>query len=203
MAGDLPVARVLVDVPFAHLDRPFDYLVPASMAAGAVPGARVSVPFSGHDSDGFVLDRVPDSMTYEGRLARLRRVVSAEPALARRDRQAGACGRRPLRGDGCGRAAAGRSATVRHGRAGAARVDAPARRPARCRDGPPTSTEPALLTALAGGASPRAVWNPGPVADWPTLLARLVASTLAGGRGALAVFPDARDVTRADWPSPA
>ena len=27
-----PVARVLVDVPLAHLDRPFDYAVPATMA---------------------------------------------------------------------------------------------------------------------------------------------------------------------------
>ena len=33
-----PVARVLVDVPLAHLDRPFDYLVPEAMADDAVPG---------------------------------------------------------------------------------------------------------------------------------------------------------------------
>ena len=33
-----PVARVLVDLPLAHLDRPFDYLVPAAMADDAVPG---------------------------------------------------------------------------------------------------------------------------------------------------------------------
>ena len=36
-----PVARVLVDVPLAHLDRPFDYAVPESMAEGAEPGTRV------------------------------------------------------------------------------------------------------------------------------------------------------------------
>ncbi len=33
-----PVAQVLVDVPLAHLDRPFDYVVPQTMAALACPG---------------------------------------------------------------------------------------------------------------------------------------------------------------------
>src|SRR5690554_141221 len=52
-----PVARVLVDVPLAHLDRPFDYLVPLSMAETAVPGARVKVRFAGQDVDGFIVER--------------------------------------------------------------------------------------------------------------------------------------------------
>ena len=42
-----PVARVAVDVPLAHLDRPFDYLVPERLAAQAVPGCRVRVRFNG------------------------------------------------------------------------------------------------------------------------------------------------------------
>ena len=49
-----PVARVLVDVPLAHLDRTFDYGVPASMAEDARPGVRVKVRFAGRDVDGFV-----------------------------------------------------------------------------------------------------------------------------------------------------
>ena len=40
-ASERPVARVLVDVPLAHLDRPFDYLVPAKMHDQVVPGSRV------------------------------------------------------------------------------------------------------------------------------------------------------------------
>ncbi|MCB0908495.1 MAG: hypothetical protein KDB63_15400, partial [Nocardioidaceae bacterium] len=44
-----PVARVLVDVALAHLDRPFDYGVPATMADDAVAGARVKVRFAGQD----------------------------------------------------------------------------------------------------------------------------------------------------------
>ena len=75
-----PVARVVVDVPLAHLDRPFEYAVPASMAATAVPGARVRVRFAGQDVEGFVLARAPVA-EHGGRLAPLRRVVSDEPVL--------------------------------------------------------------------------------------------------------------------------
>ena len=38
LAATLPVARVLVDVPLAHLDRPFDYAVPADLEDAARPG---------------------------------------------------------------------------------------------------------------------------------------------------------------------
>ncbi|MDQ6641926.1 MAG: primosome assembly protein PriA, partial [Actinomycetota bacterium] len=76
-----PVARVLVDLPLAHLDRPFDYQVPASMADDAVPGARVKVRFAGQEVDGFLVARTAES-THPGHLAPLRRVVSAEPVLS-------------------------------------------------------------------------------------------------------------------------
>ena len=76
-----PVARVLVDLPLAHLDRPFDYLVPETMAADAVPGARVKVRFAGQDVDAYVVARAAAS-DHDGRLSPLRRVVSAEPVLA-------------------------------------------------------------------------------------------------------------------------
>jgi hypothetical protein len=42
----LPVARVAVDISLAHLDRPFDYLVPASMDETAVPGSGSGSPAS-------------------------------------------------------------------------------------------------------------------------------------------------------------
>src|SRR4051812_15103515 len=80
-APTLPVARVLVDVPLAHLDRPFDYLVPAKLHEQVVPGSRVKVRFAGQDVDGFVLERV-DRSEHEGRLAPVRRAVSAEPVLS-------------------------------------------------------------------------------------------------------------------------
>ena len=80
-APERPVARVLVDVPLAHLDRPFDYLVPAKMHDQVVPGSRVKVRFAGQDVDGFVLERV-DRSEHEGRLMPLRRAVSPEPVLS-------------------------------------------------------------------------------------------------------------------------
>ena len=76
-----PVARVLVDVALAHLDRPFDYAVPRAMADTAVPGARVKVRFAGQDVDGFVVERAADHRPHRP-LQPLRRVVSAEPVLS-------------------------------------------------------------------------------------------------------------------------
>jgi primosomal protein N' (replication factor Y) len=76
-----PVARVAVDVPLAHLDRPFDYLVPEAMSQTAVPGCRVRVRFAGRQVDGFVVDRRAAS-EHSGTLTPLTRVVSAESVLA-------------------------------------------------------------------------------------------------------------------------
>src|SRR4051794_11566946 len=79
-AAGLPVARVWVDVPLAHLDRPFDYLVPAEADAAVRPGARVRVRFAGQLVSGFVAERVAASQ-HQGRLAFLDRAVSAEAVL--------------------------------------------------------------------------------------------------------------------------
>ena len=78
--SSLRVARLVVDLPPAHLDRPFDYAVPDGMSASAVPGARVRVRFAGQDVDAFVLER-REASDHPGALTPLRRVVSAEPVL--------------------------------------------------------------------------------------------------------------------------
>ncbi|MEU6425347.1 primosomal protein N' [Microbispora sp. NPDC046973] len=79
-APNLPVARVVVDTPLPHLDRPFDYLVPTTMDAEAVPGCRVRVRFAGQLADGYLLERLSES-EHEGRLSFLERVISPEPVL--------------------------------------------------------------------------------------------------------------------------
>ena len=79
-AGARPVARVVVDVPLAHLDRPFDYLVPERLALAAVPGCRVRVRFAGRLTSGYLLARAEVS-EHAGTLAFLDRVVSPEPVL--------------------------------------------------------------------------------------------------------------------------
>ena len=110
-----PVAQVLVDVPLAHLDRPFDYLVPDTMADDAVPGARVKVRFAGQDVDGFV----PRPRR------RVRPSGSTDAAAPRREPRAGAHARdrrthrrdrRPLGGHPLRRAPARRPAPPRHHR---------------------------------------------------------------------------------------
>ena len=79
-AETLKVARVAVDMSLPHLDRPFDYLVPAELDERAAPGCRVRVRFAGQLVDGFILARVAES-EHEGRLAYLERVTSPEPVL--------------------------------------------------------------------------------------------------------------------------
>ena len=198
-----PVARVLVDLPLAHLDRPFDYLVPASMAEAAVPGARVKVRFAGQDVDGFLVERGAES-DHTGRLQPLRRVVSPEPVLSPQvaeltrpvaERYAG------TRADVLRLAVPPRHATDREGAVDPA-PDAdrrPRRRPPRLGRPPARGRLPAAPRPPA--ASPRAVWTAAPGTDWPRLLAHAAAATYAGGRGApCSASPTARTSTASTPP---
>lgn len=77
-----PVARVIVDVEPAHLDRLWDYTVPAKLDEAARPGVRVRVRFAGQLVDGYLWERV-EKTDFAGRLAPLHSVVSPEPVLTR------------------------------------------------------------------------------------------------------------------------
>ncbi len=191
-----PVAQVLVDVPLAHLDRPFDYLVPDTLADDAVPGARVKVRFAGQDVDGFVLARAAES-AHPGRLMPLRRVVSPEPVLTAEIAA--------LTGEIAARWAGTRSDVLRL--AVPPRHATTERKPSPNPPGLPpadlTRWAPydggaALLDALDAGGSPRAVWSCLPGDDWALLLAEAAVATVRSGRGALLCVPDHRDVTRLD-----
>ncbi|MFG3699306.1 primosomal protein N' [Micromonospora sp. NPDC047620] len=265
-------------MPLAHLDRPFDYLVPAELDADAVPGTRVKVRFAGQLVDGWLLERADDS-GHTGRLAYLEKVVSPEPVLAPEvarlaravaDRYAGSladvlrlavpprharvekdvrardaavpagdgpvpAGDAPVPGGDAfvpaGDAAVPASGTaVSGGDAAAAEggptasgggssvpddgpaevavpevavpVDAPAGAGPVVGPGPDAWRDypagPALLRALADGRAPRAVWSALPGEDWPARYAEAVAATVAGGRGAVVVVADNRDLDRLD-----
>jgi primosomal protein N' (replication factor Y) (superfamily II helicase) len=197
-AGTLPVARVLVDVPLAHLDRPFDYLVPRKLDEQVTPGSRVKVRFAGQDVDGFVLERV-EASAHEGRLSPLRRAVSAEPVLlpqVARLSELVAARYAGTRSDVLRLAVPHRHATVEKQPSPprtAADVDVEAMTsPWAPYDGG------GFVRELAEGGSPRAVWSALPGADWPTLTAAAAGATLASGRGALLCVPDHRDVDRLD-----
>jgi len=198
LATEDPVARVLVDVPLAHLDRPFDYAVPEPMSADARPGVRVKVRFAGKEVDGFVVERTSAS-EHPGTLTPIRRLVSAEPALS------------PAVAELCARVAeryAGAASDVR-------RLAVPPRHAATEKQPsppePPFTPPPggeaawaaypaaaAFLRHLRAGGDPHAVWSAAPGEDWPLLLAHLAAAALEGGRGAILCLPDHRDVARVD-----
>jgi primosomal protein N' (replication factor Y) (superfamily II helicase) len=203
-AQHAPVARVCVEVSLAHLDRPFDYLVPSEFDEPAKPGVRVRVRFAGQLVDGFLLERAEHS-DHPGKLAYLERVVSPEPVLSAEIA-------------GLARAVADRYAGTladvlrlavppRHARAEAEPVAPSTVAPAfpaplataagsgGWRDYP---AGPAFLRALADGRAARAVWSCMPGDDWPARLAEAVAVTVHSGRGAVVVVADARDLDRLD-----
>ncbi|MEU4514743.1 primosomal protein N' [Nonomuraea wenchangensis] len=213
-APERPVARVAVDSPLPHLDRPFDYLVPAVLHETAEPGVRVRVRFAGKLVDGFLLERVDES-DHEGRLMPLERVVSPERVLTPEIA-------------GLARAVADRYAGTftdvlrlaippRH-----AKAEAETPKPDRStgpdapegtdvQDGGAASVRggesawdaypmgPSFLDALRHGRAPRAVWSALPGAlGWARPMAEAVGATLDGGRGAVVVVPDGKDVALAD-----
>ncbi|MDF3299681.1 primosomal protein N' [Streptomyces tropicalis] len=210
LAEELPVARVLVDKGVLHLDRCFDYAVPAELDAEAQPGVRVRVRFGagrhrvregrregGGLIDGFLIERRAES-DYSGPLAALAQVVSPEPVLdpellglarAVADRYAGSLA------DVLQLAVPPRSAR-------AEKRPSPAPLPPPSAPGPGSWARyehgPALLRALASGGSPRAVWHALPGPGWSEELARAVAAALASDRGALVVVPDGRTASRVD-----
>ncbi|MGL5826238.1 MAG: primosomal protein N' [Nocardioides sp.] len=197
-----PIARVLVDVPLAHLDREFDYAVPSSMAETALPGVRVRVRFAGRECGGFVLDRVAGS-PHGGRLTPLRRVVSAERVLVPEVAE--------LAGEVAARYAGTRSDVLRlaipprHARA----------ETAESVESPPVPAVAQLLSAgrsswsqvvgasaflsrVGEGGQPRAVWAAAPGDNWPLLFAYAAAAAYSGGRGVIVSVPDTRDLARVD-----
>ena len=221
----LPVARVVVDKGLSHLDRYFDYSVPVKLDQAAQPGVRVRVRFGGHVVkgqgrreggtliDGYIVERRADS-DFSGPLSPLSLVLSPEPVLSPEllrlcrsvaDRYAG-----PLAD------VLQLAIPPKHNRAEAEPSPAPLPPPAP--PGPGGWVRypqgPQFLAALAEGGSPRAVWTALPGAraatesaasapsalgeGWPLELARVVAATLASGRGALVLLPEGRAVARLD-----
>ncbi|MPZ25513.1 MAG: primosome assembly protein PriA [Micromonosporaceae bacterium] len=196
-------------------------MVPEADDAAAGPGTRVRVRFSGQLVDAWLLERVADS-DHTGRLAYLERVVSPEPVLhpevlrlarAVAERYAGSLV------DVLRLAVPPRHARVEAEPPAAGSVpagapstesimeflpDTPGDTPTEVHDqhggggwGRYRSGR-AFGRALAGGRSPRAVWTALPGEDWPARVAQAVAATVHGGRGAVVVVADGRDLERLD-----
>lgn len=225
-ADEAPVARVVVDTPLPHLDRYFDYRVPADMDESAVPGCRVRVRFNNRKLGGFLVERVATS-EFSGQLAYLDSVVSPEPVLtpeilglarAVADRYAGTLS------DVLRLAVPPRHARVEKETAQKVDPAEPAPEPGsgqleppeggvggqRGGEAPAPGTDPghgpwaeypegpAFVRALRDGRAPRAVWNALPGSDWTDGVAVAAGATLAAGRGTVIVVPNGRDVDAVD-----
>ena len=217
LAADLPVARVLIESSLPHLDRPFDYSVPAALDAEARPGVRVKVKFNGQELTGYLLDRTAVSDAGHP-LVPLHKVISPVPVLT------------PAVAELAGRIAARYAGTV----SDVLRVAVPPRMAKLEKEFAPdgkldpelfgTDTSgsatdvsiqpaaagsvwasyrngPAFLAHLGAGESPRAVltalqgYGAG---GWPRLVAEAVAAVRLSGRGAVVVVPDYRDLDRVE-----
>jgi primosomal protein N' (replication factor Y) len=221
LAARLPVARVLVESPLPHLDRPFDYSVPADLDAAAQAGVRVKVKFNGQDLGGFIMERVAESEAGHT-LVPLHKVISPVPVLtpAVRDLASAVATRYAGTLSDVLRAAVPprvarleKEFLARPAGTGSLADAAPdpetglpsgAKADAAANFAGPGGWEAyrngeAFVRHLKGGGSPRAVFSPlqgfGPAA-WPRLVAEAVAAVRASGRGAVVVVPDYRDLDR-------
>lgn len=217
LAAQLPVARVLIESSLPHLDRPFDYSVPATLDTQALPGVRVKVKFNGQELPGYLLERTaasdaghplvplhkvlssvpvltPAIAELAGRIAsRYAGTVSdvlrvaVPPRMARLEKEFAPDGRLDPELFGTEMAGLATSASLPSRAAGS--VWAPYR------------NGQAFLAHLAAGESPRAVltalqgYGPG---GWPRMVAEAVAAVRISGRGAVVVVPDYRDLDRVE-----
>lgn len=189
-----PIARVLPMLSVPHLDREFDYLVPAELSDGARPGVRVRVRFHGRLVDAFVLERRTDT-DHVGQLGWLDRVISPEPVLTPEVRRlveavaARYAGTRPdvLR----------LAIPPRHAAAEKA-ASTPALLPVV------DAVDPSgwarydrgeqFLDAIQAGRAARAVWQALPGERWCDRIAEAAAQAVSCGQGVLVVAPDQRDI---------
>ncbi|MDD7837103.1 primosomal protein N' [Paenarthrobacter sp. AB444] len=210
LAGYLPVARVVLESPLPHLDRPFDYSVPAELAEEAAPGVRVKVKFNGQELGGYILERL-DTSDAASPLTPLHKVVSPVAVLT------------PDIATLAGKVAARYAGTL----SDVLRSAIPPRvakveKELLGGDVPPGNVSEtggeetpafnahawgrytngtAYLQHLASGGSPKAVLTAlqgfGPD-GWPALVAAAVATVRSSGRGAIVVVPDYRDLDRVE-----
>lgn len=218
LAPDLPVARVLVSGGLPHLDRPFDYVVPADLDEAAVPGARVTVTLAGRTEDGWITERRSTS-DHGGQLVPLRSVVSPLPVLspslhavcaAVADHYGGTVADVVRLAVPARHAAEEKAALVQqqeqatdaapdHGQAGPQPGEPAGPSPSPAWRGVPAAE--ALLHRIAAGEHPAASWvaapdGGDPAAHWAHGLLDLAVAADAGGRGAVLLVPDETDVER-------
>lgn len=193
-----PVAQVVIDSPLPHLDRVFDYAVPAALDEQARVGCRVRVRFAGKLTDGYLVGRTAEA-DHGGELRPLERVVGTdlvlEPGILVLAREVA------QRYAGTVSDVLRAAIPPRHARAEAVEVEPSTwMAEADSIDAERWSaydSGPALLQRLAdpGAAPTRAVWSLAPATRWVDDVAAAVRAVLGQDRGSVVVVvPDARDI---------
>jgi primosomal protein N' (replication factor Y) len=210
--GTAPVARVLLDAPLPQLDRLLDYAIPSPLEGDVVPGVRVRVPLrtAGRVVDAYVVE-LGEAVDPDRPLSEIDEVVSAVRVLprplyelARRvsDRAAGSAS------DILRLAIPKRQVRVEKtwlAREDAAEPAAPSPEQIAWAD-QMLDGYPGLGDVLQGGERVALDAPPRPgttstgeqAAAWALLLAAAAARVLAGGRSAVLVVPDHRDLDQLD-----
>lgn len=182
-AEHLPIARVLIESPVPHLDRPFDYAVPVDLDGKVVPGCRVKVRFSGREMSGYVLSRSQTPET-SSRLSLIAKVVSALPVLSPEVLE-------------LAEKVAARGAGVTSDVLRAAIPSRVARVEKEFEDQEPPGHDPVRQEAAPQQPGPRqaalALKSYGPE-GWPQQILQAVRSCVDAGGDAVVVLPDQRDV---------
>lgn len=196
-----PVVEVRIDSSVPHLDRPFDYLVPADQESAVQVGSRVRVRFAGRLVNAIVTGRA-STTRHPGQLRSLERVMGPEPVLtsetlalvhAVAERWAGSF------------SDVVRSAVPpRHARAERTEVTAcrwvAAPDLGRVERWSAYTAGESMVRRIAAADAPspvRAVWSAAPAGEWSADVAGLVDAVTAGVAGSvIVVVPDAADVDR-------
>ncbi|MBD3688791.1 hypothetical protein H8R18_04370 [Nanchangia anserum] len=197
-----PVARVLLDRSEPHLDHPFDYLVPAKLAERAQPGRRARVRLAGKLVDAWILERT-DTTTHTGTLQPLSSVSHTVSVLTEQIYEVA----REVahRYAGVTAEVLAQAIPPRHGitEEKILEVGREVRFPDHHLGASAWETwrqGQAFLAHLAGGDSPRAVWQALPglgEASPEAMMAAAVEACLASGRSVIVMAPTIDAVERA------
>lgn len=196
----MPVARVLPLLGIAHLDRPFDYLVPSTLDEEAQPGVKVRIRFSGRLVDGILLERT-DTQDHSGTLRYLDRVIS--PWVVYPERTARLVEALADRYGGIRSEIIRDAIPSRHASAEDADISTPWEELGSVSEPDLSSWSsyrfgPSFVDAVLAGSPARAAWQVLPGTSWAEPLAALAAKVVLDGGGAIIVVPDQRDVAELD-----
>ncbi|MDO4760363.1 MAG: primosomal protein N' [Corynebacterium sp.] len=191
-----PVARVLPLLGISHLDRVFEYTIDTEQDALAQPGVLVRIRFAGRLINGLLLER-STSAQHTGKLQWLDRIISPEVIYPERTRAL--VESLAQRYGGITSDIIRAAIPSRHAKAEESDTHTPWEELGEV-------TEPDLsywssyqhgesfVDAVLGGTIARAAWQMTPGEAWADALSALAVKVVLGGKGALIIVPDQRDL---------